>query len=129
MKIILKLLALSALLFHLSCFDVIGSSEVFELDNLSFIITEKEVSNSKWKVGGTVVNTGDAIIEAPWYIEAMFYADSTYTTTFGGDSKRMNYPLESGTTTYWSLTHRSETVIETNYPNFTINNLRAYIEK
>ena len=88
-----------------------------------------EVQNHRWKVSGTVVNTGDSTILAPWYIEAMFYSDSTFTTTFGGDNDRMNFPLESGVTSYWSLTHSSGNVIEADYPNFTIKDLRAYIQK
>ena len=88
-----------------------------------------EVQNYRWKVSGTVVNTGDSTILAPWYIEAMFYSDSTFTTTFGGDNDRINFNLESGVTSYWSLTHSSDAVVEADYPNFTIKDLRAYIKK
>ena len=59
----------------------------------------------------------------------MFYSDSTYTTTFGGDSDRMNFNLEPGVTSYWFLTHRSEAVVEADYPNFAIKDLRTYIQK
>ena len=117
------------LLLTVGCFDIIGSNNVFELDNLSLTITEKEVSNSSWKISGTVVNIGDTTVLAPWYIEAMFYSDSTFTTTFGGDNDRMNFNLESGVTSYWSLTHSSEAVVESDYPNFTIKDMRAYINK
>ena len=129
MKTMLKLSVLVTLLFLLSCSNIIGSSNVFELDNLSLTITEKEVSNSSWKISGTVVNIGDTTVLAPWYIEAMFYSDSTFTTTFGGSTERMNFPLESGVTAYWNLNHRSEAVLEADYPNFTIKDLRAYIQK
>ena len=117
------------LLLTVGCFDIIGSNNVSELDNVNFTVTEMEAQNYRWKVSGTVVNTGDSTILAPWYIEAMFYSDSTFTTTFGGDNVRMNFPLESGVTSYWSLTHSSENVIEADYPNFTIKDLRAYIQK
>ena len=117
------------LLLTVGCFDIIGSNNVFELDNVNLTVTEMEVQNSRWKVSGKVVNTGDSTILAPWYIEAMFYSDSTFTTTFGGDNDRMNFNLEAGVTSYWHLTHSSEAVVEADYPNFAINDLRAYIQK
>ena len=61
------------LLLTVGCFDIIGSNNVFELDNVNLTVTEMETTNYRWKVTGTVVNTGDTIILAPWYIEAMFY--------------------------------------------------------
>ena len=117
------------LLLTVGCFDIIGSNNVFELDNVNLTVTEMEVQNYRWKVSGTVVNTGDSTILAPWYIEAMFYSDSTFTTTFGGDNDRMNFNLEAGVTSYWHLTHSSEAVVEADYPNFAIKDLRAYIQK
>ena len=59
----------------------------------------------------------------------MFYADSTFLTTFGGDNERMNFPLEPEVTFYWTLDHRSESVIEADYPDFKIKDLRAFIKK
>ena len=117
------------LLLTVGCFDIIGSNNVFDLDNINLTVTEMEVQNHRWKVSGTVVNTGDSTILAPWYIEAMFYSDSTFTTTFGGDNDRMNFNLEAGVTSYWHLTHSSEAVVEADYPNFAIKDLRAYIQK
>ena len=117
------------LLLTVGCFDIIGSNNVFELDNVNLTLTEMEAQNNRWKVSGTVVNTGDSTILAPWYIEAMFYSDSTFTTTFGGDNDRMNFNLEAGVTSYWHLTHSSEAVVEADYPNFAIKDLRAYIQK
>jgi len=124
-----KIVPMLLLLLSTGCFDIIGSNDVFELNSVNLIVTETEASNSQWKVYGTVVNTGDTTILAPWYIEAMFYSDSTYTTTFGGDNDRMNFNLEPGVTSYWSLSHRSEAVIEADYPNFAIKDLRTYIQK
>ena len=88
-----------------------------------------EAQNSHWKVSGMVLNTSDSTILGPWYIEAMFYSDSTFTETFGGDNDRMNFPLEPGVTSYWTLTHSSEVVVEADYPNFAIKDLRAYIKR
>ena len=124
-----KIVSMLLLLLSTGCFDIIGSNDVFELNSVNLIVTETEASNSQWKVYGTVVNTGDTTILAPWYIEAMFYADSTFSTTFGGDNERMNFPLEPGVTSYWTLDHRSESVIEADYPDFKIKDLRAFIKK
>ena len=124
-----KIVSMLLLLLGMGCFDIIGSNDVFELNNVNLIVTETEASNSQWKVYGTVVNTGDTTILAPWYIEAMFYADSTFSTTFGGDNERMNFPLEPGVTSYWTLNHRSEAVIESDYSDFKIKDLRAFIKK
>ena len=124
-----KIVSMLLLLLSTGCFDIIGSNDVFELNSVNLIITETEASNSQWKVYGTVVNTVDTTILAPWYIEAMFYADSTFSTTFGGDNERMNFPLEPGVTSYWTLDHRSESVIEADYPDFKIKDLRAFIKK
>ena len=124
-----KILSILLLLLSTGCFDIIGSNNVFELNSVNLAVIEREATNTRWKVSGTVVNTGDTTILAPWYVEAMFYSDSTYTTTFGGDNDRMNFNLEPGVTSYWSLSHRSEAVIEAYYPNFAIKDLRTYIQK
>ena len=128
MKKILLTLTLS-LFLATGCYDIIGSNDVFELNNVTLTVTEMEAQNYRWKVSGTIVNNGESTIKAPWYIEAMFYSDSTFTETFGGDNDRMNFPLESGVTGHWTLTHSSDDVVETNYPNFAIKDLRAYINK
>ena len=124
-----KILTILSILLTTGCYDIIGSNNVFELDNLNLTVTEMEADNYRWKVAGTAINTGDTTILAPWYIEAMFYSDSTFTTTFGGDNDRMNFNLEPGVTSYWYLTHSSEAIVEANYPNLTIKDLRAYINK
>ena len=124
-----KLILLTLLLLLATgCRGIIGSNNVFELNNVNLTVTEMEATNYRWEVSGTVVNTGDTTILAPWYIEAMFYSDSAFTTTFGGDDDRMNFPLESGVTSYWTLTHSSDAVIEADYPNFAIKDFRAYIK-
>ena len=126
-----KILTILSILLTVGCheYNILGSNNVFELNNVNFTVTTMEATSARWKVGGTVVNTGDSTISAPWYIEAMFYSDSTFTTTFGGSTERMNFPLESGVTAYWNLNHRSEAVLEADYPNFTIKDLRTYIKK
>ena len=124
----MKKLTLLLLLFALSCYDIIGSKDVIELDNVVLTVTEMEAKPFSWKVSGTILNNGETTISPPWYIEAMFYSDSTFTTTFGGDNDRMNFPLESGVTGYWVLTHRINDIVEADYPNFAFKDMRASIK-
>tara|TARA_Y100000034_G_C6524525_1_gene225852 strand:- start:83 stop:499 length:417 start_codon:yes stop_codon:yes gene_type:complete len=125
-----KLLSILSIILITGCNNnIIGSNNVIELDNVTLTVTLMEATNARWKVGGTIVNTGDSTISAPWYIEAMFYSDSTFTETFGGDNDRMNYSLEAGVTGHWLLTHRSTALVESEYPNFAIKDLRAYVRE
>ena len=80
-------------------------------------------------VEGTIKNNASTKVFAPWYIEAMFYSDSTFTTTFGGSYERMNYPLEPNVEAYWQITHSSDVIIESEYPNFAIKDLRVYVNE
>ena len=128
MKKTLLILTLS-LFLATGCYDIIGSNDVFELNNITLTVTDTESTNYHWRVNGMIVNNGDSIILAPWYIEAMFYSDSTFSETFGGDNQRMNFNLEPGVTSYWTLHHHSENVIESDYPNFVIKDLRAFIKR
>tara|TARA_Y100000310_G_C20073861_1_gene530646 strand:+ start:122 stop:502 length:381 start_codon:yes stop_codon:yes gene_type:complete len=123
-----KILLTLTLFLITGCEDIIGANSVFELNNVNLTVIETGSTNSRWEVYGTVVNTSDTTILAPWYIEAMFYSDDTYTTTFGGNSERMNFSLEPGVTAYWYLIHRSDILIESDYPDFVIKDLRAYIK-
>ena len=129
-KIMKQIITLTLIaILSIGCDPIIGSNDVFELNNVTLTVTGTETTNTSFKVYGTAVNNGDSTIQAPWYIEAMFYSDNTFTETFGGDNDRMNFPLEPGVAAYWILTHRSEAVVEANYPNFAIKDLRAYINK
>ena len=122
-----KLLLMVILFIQFGCNDTIGSDDVMELTSLDFIILEREVTNTAMIVQGTVLNTGSVKVSSPWYIEGMFYSDSNYTTIFGGENERKNFPLESGVSTSWILSFSSDDIIESNYPEFGFKNLRGYI--
>jgi hypothetical protein len=76
-----------------------------------------------------ITNTGDNTILAPWSVEAEFYSDSTFTLILGGDQESFNVNLQSGVSRYWTLTYSPEEVTAPNYPNFAIDNFRAFISK
>ena len=89
----MKKLLLIALLI-VGCEEtVIGSNNVHELTNLDFTIDGKSVSNTALKVWGNVTNIGANKVSSPWYIEGMFYSDSTYTYVFGGDNVWMGLSI------------------------------------
>jgi len=96
------------------------------INNVNFIITELEVTSSSLKASGTVKNTGTNTITSPWYIEAQFYADSTYSLKLGGNRTQIGVPLETGVQTIWSITFSDPDIAEGDYPNFRVSNFRAY---
>jgi hypothetical protein len=104
----------------------IFSSQYPTIDGLEFTITNYECSEDYLLTSGTVTNTNSYTIDSYWWIEAMFYTDSTYQFVLGGDSKRIYYSLPAGTSTDWTLIFRDEVRDLSEYPNFRIDNLRAH---
>ena len=100
-----KLVLLVILCIQFGCDDTIGSDDVMELTNLEFTIFEREVTNTAMIVQGTVINTGTIKVSSPWYIEGMFYSDTTFTIILGGDDEKKNVPLEPGVGINWTLSY------------------------
>ncbi len=118
-------------MFMISCNEsnVVGADDVSVLEDATFEITEYLFTSSELIVKGTVSNDGDDTFYPPRYIEAEFYADSTFTTKFGGATVMKNYSLAPGENTLWQLTYSSSLIIESDYPDFRVKNLRAYNEE
>lgn len=132
MKSILKItVILLFAVFMVSCNEsnVVGAEDIAELEDATFDITEYSFTSTQLIVEGTVSNDGDETFYPPWYIEAEFYADSTFTTKFGGSRTTINYSLAPGENTFWQLTYSSSLIVESDYPDFRIKNLRAYMEE
>ena len=129
--IITIVVILMSAIFMISCNEssVVGADDVSVLEDANFEITEYLFTSSELIVKGTVSNDGDDTFYPPWYIEAEFYADSTFTTKFGGTRTTKNYSLAPGENTLWQLTYSSSLIIESDYPNFRVKNLRAYMEE
>ena len=108
---------------------MVGADDVSILEDANFTVTDYLFTSSEFIVKGTVSNDGDTTFYPPWYIEAEFYADSTFTTKFGGERTTINYSLAPGEDTLWQLTYSSSLIVESDYPNFAIKNLRAYVEE
>ena len=132
MKTIITILViLMSAIFMISCNEssVVGADDVSVLEDATFEITEYLFTSTELIVKGTVSNDGDDTFYPPWYIEAEFYADSTFTTKFGGTRITKNYSLAPSENTLWQLTYSSSLIIESDYPDFRIKNLRAYNEE
>ena len=133
MKIIT--LIVTILLFYGCPGGVIGSENNETIDNMPWSIGTTEnpagysYTNQSLQVTGMITNTGDTTILAPWSVEAEFYSDSTFTLILGGDQESFNVNLQSGVSRYWTLTYSPEEVTAPNYPNFAIDNFRAFISK
>lgn len=121
----------SILLLGSSCENgnntVVGSTQGnTDINNVSFTVTQLEVSSTSLKASGTVKNTGTSTISSPWYLEAQFYSDSTLTLKLGGNNTRIGVPLESGLQTIWTITFSDPNIAEGDYPNFRVSNFRAF---
>jgi hypothetical protein len=132
-SLVFSAIILFLILSGFACENGSGSSTVVgstqgntDINNVSFTITELEVSSSSLQASGTVKNIGSSSITSPWYVEAQFYEDSTLSLKLGGNKTRIGVPLESGVQTIWSITFSDQNIAEGDYPNFRVSNLRAY---
>ena len=128
------LLILTIILFT-GCQGVIGSKDNETIDHVEWVLGTDDnpagysYTNETLQVTGMITNTGDTTIIAPWFVEAEFWADSTFDIILGGDQKTFNVNLYSGKSTQWNLKYSSDDKVESNYPNFAIDNFRAFISK
>ena len=134
MKIIT--LIVTILLYYGCPGGVIGSENNETIDHVDWSIGTTEnpagysPTNESWLVTGMITNTGDTTILAPWWVEAEFYSDSTFTLILGGDQQSFNVNLQSGVSIQWTLSYSDPHKVEfESYPYFAINNFRAFISK
>ena len=105
----------------------IGSQDVLELDGAVFQIDSTYTSSSRFYVEGRITNQSTTTYHPHWYIEGEFFADENSNLIFGGSSTSFNYPLAPMNQTFFDLDFSSNNIIESEYPNFDVRNLRAYI--
>ena len=105
--------------------SIVGSIEDVEINNVSFVIDSTYEEASKLYATGTVTNLGTENILAPWYVEAQFYTNSSYSTKLGGNYTEIKVPLEPYIETFWTITFSSSTIDVNLYPNFRVSDLRA----
>ena len=134
----MKIIALivTILLFYGCSEGVIGSENNETIDHVDWSIGTTEnptgysPTNESWLATGMITNTGDTTILAPWWVEAEFYSDSTFTLILGGDQQSFNVNLQSGVSIQWTLSYSDPNKVEfESHPYFAINNFRAFISK
>jgi len=104
-----------------------NSCDVTTINDVEWTLDEYTFSNTSLTATGVITNVGDPTILAPWSVEAEFYSDSTFTLILGGNQQLFNMNLQSGVSSYWTLSYSSTDIVESNYPNFAIKNFRAFI--
>ena len=129
-------LLIASIILFTGCQGVIGSKNNETIDHLDWSIGTTEntagysPTNESWLVTGMITNTGDITILAPWWVEAEFYSDSTFTLILGGDQQSFNVNLQSGVSIQWTLSYSDPDKVEfESYPYFAIDNFRAFISK
>lgn len=117
----------SFLFCSLSNDNIVGSDKDTEIENLSFLVdsTYSDTTGIKLVAKGRVTNDGNHTITSPWYVEAQFYTDSSFTTKLGGNYDRINVPLSKGQSTFWKIDFSTSTVNVLDYPNFAIHDIRG----
>jgi len=104
-----------------------NSGNMTTINDVEWTFDEYTVSNTSLTATGMITNTGNSTIPAPWWVEAEFFSDSTFTLILGGNQQSFNVTLQSGVSIQWTLSWSSSNIIESNYPNFAIGNFRAFI--
>lgn len=116
----------------ISCGDgVIGSKSNSTINHIEWSLDSNGyvVTNSGLKATGIITNIGDTTILAPWYVEAEFYKDSTFSFILGGDQQYHDVNLYVNVGRPWTLEFSSSDIVESNYTDFAIKNFRAFIKK
>ncbi len=130
---ILSAFFLLAAFLNLACNPVtnneVGSPLDTQIPSLTFTVDSTFTAYGQLVARGTVKNGGNSQVTTPWYVECVFYTDSTQSMTLGGNNVQMTTPLNPGQGTFWSISFSSSVVEVRNYPNFRIGNLRAVYKK
>ena len=105
--------------------STVGSPADTQIYGASFTVDSTYVNGSSLYATGRVTNTGTAALSPPWYVEAQFYTDATYSTKLGGNYATINVPLNRGQTTFWKIGFTSNNVDVRSYPNFRVSDIRA----
>ena len=130
MKLIFLNLIILLSLLVISCEEsdpVVGSTQDTSIPNLSYVVdtTYLDAANSRLVAKGTVKNNGNSQVTSPWYVECQFYTNSSRTTKLGGNSTQIGVPLNKNQSTFWTINYTSSNVDVTDYPNFSVGDLRG----
>ncbi len=131
MKILISTATLFLFFFLTGCDNTtestVGSNNDTEIKNVSFTVdtTYLDAGNKRLVARGTATNLGTKTIASPWFIEAQFYTNATYSLKLGGSNTQIGVPLAPGEGTLWTIYYSSPNSDVRQYPDFKISNIRA----
>lgn len=110
--------------------DTVGSTKDTPIDGLQFTIDTVYLDNTpKLIAKGKAKNLSSAKVLTPWYVEAQFYSDTTYTLKLGGSYSQIGVPLNTGQETFWTINFASNNVDVRKYPNAKLADIRGIYKK
>lgn len=123
--LLILVVAMSTMAIDCGGNDIVGNPNDSEIRNLSFVITDSYISNGELVAEGRVKNDGRSTVTSPWRVEGQFYTDNRQRVKLGGTSTRIGVPLSPGQSTFWRLDFSSVNVDVTQYPDFSVGDLRG----
>lgn len=111
--------------------SITGSSSDTEIKNLSITVDTLYIQGSPAAlvVSGAVKNLGTTATTPPWYIEAEFYTDSTYSVKLGGNNTQITSSIKPGESTFWTVRYSSSNTNILEFPNFRVSNIRGIYKR
>lgn len=129
MRIILTSLLLLTAACDLPTESTVGSPDDTPIIGLTFSVDSTYLSGSMMVARGQVWNNGSSSTIPTWYIEAVFYTDSTYKTKLGGNSTTMNFGLSPGQSSFWSISFSTSAVDVRQFPKFKVKDVRGVYKR
>ena len=108
--------------------DTTGSNRDTQINNLQITVDSQYVQGSPIALvaQGKVKNLGTSGISTPWYIEGVFFSDSSNDAIkLGGNNVQILVSLNPNQTTVWKIQFSSANVDVRLYPNFKVAELRG----
>ncbi|MCU0452940.1 MAG: hypothetical protein MUE68_04725 [Bacteroidetes bacterium] len=129
----MKTILASALLLIAACDlptqSTVGSPNDTPITGLAFSVDSTYLNSSMMVARGRVWNNGTSATIPTWYVEAVFYTDTTYKTKLGGNSTTMNFGLDPGQSSYWSISFSTSSVDLRQFPSFRVKDVRGVYKR
>ena len=129
MRIILTVLLLLLAACELPTESTVGSPEDTPITGLTLSVDSTYLSGSVMVARGRVWNNGSSATVPTWYVEAVFYTDATFSTKLGGNSTAMNFGLDPGQSSFWSISFSTSAVDVRQFPNFRVKDVRGVYKR
>ncbi|RNC85605.1 MAG: hypothetical protein ED557_02195 [Balneola sp.] len=121
-------LSILFMLVVLSCESstVTGSEDVIVIQNVSISLDSTYVFGNEFRANGTITNNSNSNIIPIWYLEGSFFRDANSSFKMGGENTSFTFSLAPDQTTGWELRFNDSQYPASNYPDFSVGELRAY---